>query len=157
MSQPPRAVGAPILDSLGASLIATISGLSAVFGLSVFGYYHLVLDDAVRGRSIVFASFAISSVIYILAYRSLRTPIWRTRSIMTNKPLLYAIAFGLLLAVLPFVFTPLGSLLHVVPLAWQEWTMVFGFAIALLLIVDASKALRRPREKNTVLRRVATA
>ena len=145
MDQPPRSLHESILDRLGATLIATISGLSAVFGLGVFGYYHLVLHDEVRGRSIVFAAFAISSVIYILAYRSLRTPIWQMHSITANKPLIYSIISGLFLAVLPFVFSPLGTLLRVVPLTWQEWSMVFGFAFALLLIVDATKALANRR------------
>jgi len=89
----------------------------------------------------VFAAFAISSVIYILAYRSLRTPILRMNPITANKPLIYAIVFGLLLAVLPFIITPLGSLLHVVPLAWQEWAIVFGFAVLLVLVVDGAKAV----------------
>ena len=141
MERPPRALQESILDRFGARLIATISGLSALFGLCVFGHYHLVLHDEVRGRSMVFAAFAISSVIYILAYRSLRTPILRMNPITANKPLIYAIVFGLLLAVLPFIITPLGSLLHVVPLAWQEWAIVFGFAVLLVLVVDGAKAV----------------
>lgn len=141
MHRPPRAMNEPILDRLGISLIAIISSVSAVFGLSVFGYYHLVLHEEVRGRSIVFATFAISSVIYILAYRSLHDPIWRMNPITSNRPLIYAIFGGLLLAALPFVVEPIGSLLQVVELRWQEWGLVFGFAVTLLVIIEAAKAL----------------
>ena len=145
MQRPPRAVDASILDRLGATLIGTISGLSAVFGLGVFGYFHIVQNDVARGRSIVFAAFAMSSVIYILAYRSLRTPIWRMHALRTNKPLVIALIGGGLLSVLPFLFEPLGELLHVVPLTWTEWAMVLTFSFALLLIVESAKAVRQRR------------
>lgn len=145
MQRPPRAVDASILDRLGATLIGTISGLSAVFGLGVFGYFHTVQNDVARGRSIVFAAFAMSSVIYILAYRSLRTPIWRMHALRTNKPLVIALIGGILLSVLPFLFKPLGELMHVVPLTWTEWAMVLTFSFALLLIVESAKAVRQRR------------
>ena len=151
MEQPPRSIGVSILDRLGFTLIALISGLSAVFGLSVFGYYHLVRDDAVRGSSIIFATFALSSVLYIVAFRSLRQPIWRMKSIMLNPPLLASMGLGITLSVLPFFISPLGRVLNVVPLQAHEWALIIGWAIALTFITEVVKALL-PQAKSGRIR-----
>lgn len=151
MEQPPRSIGVSILDRLGFTLIALISGLSAMFGLSVFGYYHLVRDDAVRGSSIIFATFALSSVLYIVAFRSLRQPIWRMKSIMLNRPLLASMGLGITLSVLPFFISPLGRVLNVVPLQAHEWALIIGWAIALTFITEVVKALL-PQAKSELIR-----
>ena len=142
MSQPPRALTASVIDRLGFTLIGTLSGLSAIYGVSVFGYYYLVLDDITRGRSLVFASFAVGSVIYILSFRSLSNPIWRMNPISANKPLIASIALGVTLSVLPFVVTPLGNVLEVVPLQLYEWGIVVGFVATLMLATETVKALQ---------------
>ena len=142
MSQPPRALTASVIDRLGFTLIGTLSGLSAIYGVSVFGYYYLVLDDITRGRSLVFASFAVGSVIYILSFRSLSNPIWRMNPISANKPLIASIALGVTLSVLPFVVTPLGNVLEVVPLHLYEWGIVVGFVATLMLATETVKALQ---------------
>ena len=141
MDRQPRSREEPVLDRLGASLIATISGSSAAFALAMFGWLHLVADDPVRGRSIVFASFAINSMVYIFAYRSMRTPLLRMAPLTANKPLLWAVAAGVITALLPFWIPGLGELLGVVALRPGEWAWVAGFAVVLLGIVELAKAV----------------
>ncbi len=141
MDRPPRSRTEPVLDRLGASLIATISGSSAAFALAMFGWFHLVAGDPVRGRSIVFASFAINSMVYIFAYRSMRTPLLRMAPLTANRPLVWAVAAGVLTALLPFWVPGLGELLGVVALRPGEWAWVAGFAVVLLGIVEAAKAV----------------
>lgn len=141
MSRKPRSVDAPVLDRLGASLIAAISMTSAAFALLLFGYFHLVQNDPVEGRSIVFASFAINSMVYIFAYRSMSTPLFAMNPVNANKPLLAAVAAGILTALLPFGIPALGSLLGIVPLSLLEWGWVVAFAIVLLGVVEGAKAI----------------
>lgn len=143
MSEPPRAATASVIDRLGITLIATISGLSAIYAVAVFGYYHLVLEDVTRGRSLVFASFAIGSVLYILSFRSLRSPIWRMHPMSVNKPLIGSIALGVTLSALPFIITSLGNVLEVVPLRFQEWLIVAGFVLTLIAATETTKAVRK--------------
>jgi len=141
MDRGPRAVGEPVLDRLGAMLIAAISVSSAAFALLLFGYFHLVQHDPVLGRSIVFASFAINSMVYIFAYRSMRTSLFGMNPIGANKPLIGAVAAGIITALLPFYIPALGRVLGIVPLGALEWGWVVAFAIVLLGIVEAAKAL----------------
>jgi len=53
-------------------LIGVISAASATVALLLFGHYYQIHQNPVEGRSIVFASFAVNSMVYIFAYRSLR-------------------------------------------------------------------------------------
>ncbi|MFM2106253.1 MAG: hypothetical protein RL338_1285 [Chloroflexota bacterium] len=145
MARPPRPRSEPILDRLGATLIGVISVTSALYGLAVFGAYHLGSGDQMTGRSIVFASFASSSAIYILAYRSMRTPLLRMRPLGENKPLVGAIALGVAMTVVAFVVPPLRETLGLVPLEPLEWALVASFAVALLLVVELAKAVARRR------------
>jgi len=89
MEEPPKPLMEPILNRLGLSLIAIISIASSVVGLALFSHYYLQHQDPTVGRSFVFASFAINSMIYIFAYRSLRRPIIRTAPLSANKPLVW--------------------------------------------------------------------
>ena len=54
-----------------------ISISSSIFALALFGHYYHIHNDLIEGQDIVFASFAINSIVYIFAYRSMRLPIYR--------------------------------------------------------------------------------
>jgi len=139
MDEKPRSLKEPILNHLGLSLIGIISIFSAAGALFLFNHQYAVHGNAAEGRSIVFASFAINSMIYIFAYRSLRLPLFRMNKLSANKPLIWAVLAGLVMAILPFVIPSLRSLLDLVPLTWDEWLAVAGIALGLLLVVEVGK------------------
>jgi Ca2+-transporting ATPase len=139
MEQKPRPLKEPILTHLGLSLIGIISVSSAVVALLLFNHQYAVHGNAIEGRSIVFASFAINSMVYIFAYRSLRLPLFRMNKISDNMPLVWAVLAGLILSVLPFLVPGLRSLLGIVPLTLLQWVEVIGIALGLLLVVEVGK------------------
>jgi Ca2+-transporting ATPase len=91
MDEKPRSLMAPILTPLAVSLIGVISVTSSIFALSLFGHFFQAHNNPVEGRSIVFASFAINSMIYIFAYRSMRKPIYKMNKLTDNQPLIWAV------------------------------------------------------------------
>ncbi len=141
MDEKPKSVKDSILPPLAFSLIAVISVSSAIAALSLFGHFFQVHMDPVEGRSIVFASFAVNSMVYIFAYRSMRLPLYRMSPLSANKPLIWAVLAGLFMAVLPFLVPELRQLLGIVPLSIQEWLLVAGIALLLLVIVEIGKAV----------------
>lgn len=143
MEEKPKSVKEPILPPLGLSLIILISGASAIFALLLFGHYFQIHGNEVEGRSIVFASFAVNSMIYIFAYRSLRRSIFHMTPLRQNRPLIWAVLGGLVLAVVAFLVPGLRSLLGIVPLNLVDWLMVAGVAVSLLMIVEVGKWLNR--------------
>ncbi len=150
MEEPPKPLNEPILNRLGLSLIAIISTVSATVGLSIFGHYFLQHNDPVEGRSIAFASFAINSMIYIFAYRSLRRPLFRMNRLSANKPLIWAAVSGLMVALLPFFVLGLGRILSVVPLHLEDWLLVAGVAVSLLTVVELGKWVTNRHHRSAV-------
>lgn len=140
MDEKPKSVKEPILPRLSLSLIAVISIASALAALLLFNYYFRIHGDIIEGRSLVFASFAVNSMVYIFAYRSMRQPIYKMNPLSQNKPLIWAVVGGLALAVIPFLVPGLRSLLGIVPLAWEQWAVVASIAIGMLLVVEIGKA-----------------
>jgi len=139
MDEKPRSLKEPILNHLGLSLIGIISVSSAAGALFLFNHLYAVHSDAIEGRSIVFASFAINSMVYIFAYRSMRQPLFRMNKLSANMPLVWAVLAGLVMAILPFLVPGLRSLLEIVPLTLFEWLEVAGIALGLLMVVEIGK------------------
>jgi len=142
MEDKPKSLKEPVLTNLGLSLIAVISITSAILALSLFGYYYNIHGDVVEGRSLVFASFAVNSMVYIFAYRSLKKPLFQMTPLSKNKPLIWAVVAGLALVFVAFTIPGLRELLGIVMLTWQQWLLVIGISILLLLTVELSKAIR---------------
>jgi Ca2+-transporting ATPase len=139
MDEKPRPLKAPVLTPLALSLIGVISIASTIFALTVFKHFYQMHGNAVEGRSIVFASFAINSLVYIFAYRSMRRPIYRMNRLSENKPLIWAVLAGLLTILAAFLIPGLRTVLGIVPLKLSEWVLVFGIAITLLGLVEIGK------------------
>lgn len=148
MDEKPRSLKAPILTHLGTSLIAVISLASSIFALALFGHFYQLHGNPIEGRSIVFASFAINSIIYIFAYRSMRQPIYRMNKLSANKPLIGAAIAGILTIAIAFLIPGLRDLLGIVPLSLQEWALVGGIAFTLLIIVEIGKAISNRLHPN---------
>jgi len=56
-----------------------------------------------------------------------------------NKPLVVAVIAGLVLAFVPFLIPGLRTALAIEPLVPTQWLVVFGVAIALLVVVEIGK------------------
>jgi Ca2+-transporting ATPase len=145
MDEKPKSLQEPILARLGLSLIGVISVSSSVAALFLFGYFLTTQGNPALGRSYVFATFAVNSMIYIFGYRSMRRSIFRSGSPMRNKPLVVAVAAGLLLAFVPFLVPALRNLLELVPLTWGQWGVVFAIAFLLLGVVEMGKFITNHR------------
>ncbi len=141
MDEKPKPLKDPILSRMGFILICVISISSAVFSLLAFNHLFSVHQNIAEGRSIVFATLAINSMIYIFAYRSLRLPLHRMNKLSANKPLIWSVALGIATILIAFLIPGLRTVLGLVPLAISEWLMVIGFAFSLLLIVEIAKAI----------------
>jgi Ca2+-transporting ATPase len=152
MDEKPKSVKEPVLAPLGLTLIGVISIGSAITALFLFGHFFLAHNNLEEGRSLVFASFAVNSMIYIFAYRSMRLPLFRASPLSSNKPLVLAVIAGLLMVVIAFAFPSIRALLGIVPLTLQQWIVIAAIAIGLLLAVEIGKGIR-----NLVIRHTQNA
>jgi P-type Ca2+ transporter type 2C len=139
MEEKPKPLQEPILSRLGLSLIGVISFSSAVLGLVLFSHYYLIHHDAVNAQSYAFGTFAVNSMIYIFAYRSMRRSILHCGSLRHNKPLVWAVLGGLALAVGAVVIPGIRTLLTIGPLSLGQWGVILSVALTLLLTVEVAK------------------
>jgi type III secretory pathway component EscR len=58
-----------------------------------------------------------------------------------NKPLIWTVILGFLTVSIAFLIPGLRGLLGIVPLSPQEWLLVFGVALILLVFVEIGKAV----------------
>jgi Ca2+-transporting ATPase len=149
MDEKPKSTKEPVLAPLGLTLIGVISIGSAIAALSLFGHFFLSHGSQVEGRSLVFASFAVNSMIYIFAYRSMRLPLFRASPLARNKPLVLAVIAGLLMVVIAFAIPSLRTLLGIMPLTLQQWSLIAAIAVGMLMAVEIGKWVR-----NLVKRRL---
>ncbi|MHC1720923.1 MAG: cation-translocating P-type ATPase [Clostridiaceae bacterium] len=141
MEEKPKSTEEQILTSLSLSLIAIISIVSAIAALLIFG---AMLNDGggvALGRSYVFAIFAVNSMVYIFAYRSMRKNIFKGSGLLSNKPLLFSAVAGLAMAIAAFQIIPLREVLGLAPLNTAGYGLVFAVAFLLLVFVEIGKYL----------------
>lgn len=145
MDEKPKTLQEPILNRLGLTMIGVISVTSTLVALLLFGHYYTMHNSQIEGQSYAFGTFAVNSMIYIFAYRSLRRPIFRSGSLSQNKPLVVAVLGGLLLAVGAFVVPPIRHLLGIEMLSLYQWCVIFGVAFSLLVVVEIGKLISNHR------------
>jgi Ca2+-transporting ATPase len=150
MEEKPKSVKEPILPRLSFILIAVISIGSAIAALFLLNHLYSIHNSIEQGRSIVFASFAINSMIYIFAYRSMRTPIYKMTPLKNNKPLIWAVLSGVILAIIPFLIPGLRNLLGIVPLTLGQWGLVAAIAFGMLIVVEVGKAISNKLNQKDV-------
>ncbi|MGE5588192.1 MAG: cation-translocating P-type ATPase [Clostridia bacterium] len=157
MREKPKPLSEPILGKLGVGLIAAISITAAAGCLAMFGHYWLIHHDVTLARTLSFATLAVISLVYVFAYRSMRRSIFHTGHLLANKPLVISVAGGFALAVGAVAVPAVRKLLGIVPLSSGEWLMVFGLAVALLVIVEVGKFLALARGRRSRLPAPGTA
>lgn len=153
MDEKPKPLREPILDRLGLSMIGVISSASALAGLFFFGHFYTQHNNPIEGRSFAFASLAVNSMIYIFAYRSMRRSIFHSGSLRQNKPLVWAVLGGLLLAIGAFVVPSIRDMLGITSLNVQQWLSIFGVAFFLLVAVEIGKQINGYRNRSLVAQR----
>lgn len=132
-------------------LIFVISLTVGLSGLCVFWYYNNVLNETILARSITFTILASVSMVYIFAFKNMRTLIVKTDNFFENKFLIAGVIYGFSLIFLA-VYNPfLNKILNITPLTLNHWVIVGSISIFTLLIIEASKIISRNVLKQSSL------
>lgn len=153
MDEKPKPLNEPILSRLGLTLIGVISCTSALLALVLFGHNWLSHNDMLNARSFAFGTFAVNSMIYIFAYRSMHSSLLHMGALRRNKPLIGAVLGGLVLAVGAVEVPAIRNILGISHMSLGQWGIIFGVALALLLIVEVAKYINRLQNNHVGLRR----
>ena len=91
-------------------------------------------------RTGAFTGMVVFEKVSVFAFRSLSAPNWRL-GWFGNRPLLIAFSAMMLLQVAAVYWTPLGSLLHTVPLAGDVWLLIAALALPLVVVPEVIKTV----------------
>lgn len=136
---PPRPKKSKILDREMITIIFIIGILTdlILFGLFVWLYKWQNIDiDHIR--TFVFAALGIDSLFYIFSCRSLRLSIFKIK-FWSNKWLLGAVGFGMLMNILPIYIPITQRLFKFTPLTGLDWILLFGLAFIAIISIEIVK------------------
>ncbi|MEO1138203.1 MAG: cation-transporting P-type ATPase [Pseudomonadota bacterium] len=138
MRHPPRRKASEILGLRG---ILTIVLLGLYTGLSSLWIFIHHLDQGVDvARTTAFTAMVVFEKVSVFAFRSLRLPGWQI-GWFSNPFLLGALAVTLGAQVLAVYWPPLQTLLCTVPVGASEWQWIALFALPILIVPEAVKAI----------------
>ncbi|MDO8452038.1 MAG: HAD-IC family P-type ATPase, partial [bacterium] len=150
MSRPPRKRSSHVLDRQVKSLIALISILT---GFGTLALYAFVLQRGATleyAQTLAFVLLGTDSLIYALSCQNLTKPLSFGR-VAQNPWLMGAIAtgFGLQIAAVYHPWAP--SLFRTVPLGISDWLLVGTSGVALLCLIEGTKAVFSAGERRRVI------
>ncbi len=89
-------------------------------------------------QSIIFAGLTIDSIFYVFSCKSLRRNIWQM-NLLSNKFLIFAWIFGVVMLILALYLPSLQTLLKTVPLNLFDWQLVLGVGLIDIVLIEATK------------------
>ena len=142
MDELPRSPKEKLVENWMKWLIFIVSLAGGVMALIIFVSNFNRFEDVGLARSVAFATLGLNSLIYVFSVRTLTLPFWK-EGFFANKWLLLAVAAGIVLQVMPFVVSPLGKFLDIVPIDLSLWAEVFAASAIMFILIEISKILFR--------------
>lgn len=131
-------------------LVLAISLTTGLLALFLFWYFGEVLDNLILARTITFATIATVSLVYIFAFKNLRTLIIKTENFFQNKYLFLGVAYGFFLIFLAIYLPALNRVLGTVPLKITHWLLIFSVALVTTFWVEIVKVLVNRGKKQKI-------
>lgn len=120
--------------------IAFYAFLMDVIALSMFYYYWQSTGNIDKARTLMFVALGMSTLFNIYNVRSLGESVFRTNP-FKNKFLVIATVIGFLLFLFAVYSGYMNEILQTTPLGVFDWVVIFGYAIAGLLVFEAGKKI----------------
>lgn len=139
MRRPPRNPAGAVL---GSTAIWMIVSLGAVVGLTTFSVFEYALRQpgiAVPvAQTVAFHCIIVIEWFNVLNFRTLRTPVLRF-GLLSNRWMIAAIAFTVLLQIGAIYLPPMQRALHTVPLDWHWWLFILAVSAPILVLGETAK------------------
>jgi len=139
MSQKPQAHNIPLLTKEMKALIFIIGLITDFLLLGLFFWLIKYSGYEIPHiRSVIFAGLTIDSLFYIFSCKSLRRNLWQI-DLLSNKFLIFAWIFGIVMLIFALYLPPLQILLKTVPLTFFDWQLVLGMGLLNVVLIEATK------------------
>jgi len=143
MKRPPREVDRPILDRYGIIMIGVLGGYVGLATLWLFHYYLSIESEnsLLLAQTVAFTGIIVLEKMIVLNFRSIREPI-NIVGFFTNKWLLLAIAFTLVLQACAVYIPFLQEALHTTAMGWEDWGVIILISLPIFVLTELYKWIR---------------
>ncbi|MBL7155356.1 MAG: HAD-IC family P-type ATPase [Candidatus Portnoybacteria bacterium] len=139
MKQKPQGQDIPLLTREMKVLIFIIGLLTDLFLLGLFFYLLNYSGYTIPHiRSVIFAGLTIDSLFYVFSCKSLKRNLWHINP-FSNKFLIAAWLFGLLMLIAALYLAPLQNLLKTVPLTLFDWQLILALGLINIALIEMTK------------------
>jgi len=138
MRRPPRDPKEGIMPRSLQRVIAGHAVLLAAPALAAFLWALNTYGDQPQAETVAFATLSMAQIWHALNARSERHSIFRI-GLLTNRPMVGAIAFVIGLLGVGIYFPPLARVLELEPLALQDWLVIAPLSFVPVLVVEVAK------------------
>lgn len=139
MDRKPQGHDVPLLTKEMKILIFIIGLITDIVLLGIFVYLLKMTNFSLEHiRTFIFVALSIDSLFFIFSCKSLRKNIWHI-NIFSNKYLLMAWLFGIIILVLSVYLPAFQSILKTVPLRLNDWFIIIGIGLFNLLAIELTK------------------
>jgi len=143
MRRRPRDPRAPLVSRGTLLWVAYVSVLIAAPTMAVFYLGQSWGWSTAQAQTMAVTMLALGQMAYLFSARSLRESSLRREMLTGNRVVWIVIAIMLVLQV-AFVYLPfMNTLFRSAPLDWAGWALPLALSIAVFLLAEAGKALRR--------------
>lgn len=145
MSRAPREPDSPILSAEMIGRILSVSTLLLIGAFGLFQWSQLHGASIEESRTLAVTLFVVVQSFFLLNCRSLTSSIFSTP--FNSNPWIWAGISAMLIAQLLFIYTPvMNTLFHSAPLSLNQWLLMLGYGVVVLLLVEAEKTVWRKRK-----------
>ncbi len=128
----------PLLTQEMKTIIFIIGIITDLMLLGLFWWFWQKTQDIIYVRTIIFATLAIDSLLFVFACKSLRKNIWQMNP-FSNKFLNISVLIGILMLVSAIYLPPFQTLLKTVPIGAYEWSIIIGLGLIDLALIEITK------------------
>ncbi|WP_417583848.1 cation-translocating P-type ATPase [Nitrincola sp.] len=147
MTRSPREPDAPILSVEMIGRIVSVSTLLLIGAFGLFQWSQLQGASIEESRTLAVTLFVVVQSFFLLNCRSLTSSIFKTP--INSNPWIWGGIAAMLTVQLLFIYTPLmNTLFHSTPLSLNQWLLMLGYGVVVLLLVEAEKAVWRRRSNQ---------
>ncbi|MBB3711799.1 magnesium-transporting ATPase (P-type) [Limimaricola variabilis] len=143
MDRPPRRPGASLLDG---EMIWRVALVSVLFGAAVFGLAGWV---TARGETLAYARtlsvnlLVVLEIFYLFSVRYLHMTSITPKGVLGTRAVLFGIVVAVIAQALFTYASPLQAVFDTRPVHLRDGAVILGLGVALLLLLEAEKLLRR--------------
>lgn len=146
MQRKPKEIQKEEIFSSNMKLLTLVISLTiGLMSLSLF-WYFAKQGDINLARTITFVCIGAVDLIYIFAYKNLRSPIYKLENFFGNIYLFFGVAYGFGLLCIAIYLPFFNQLLKTVPLGWTHWLLILGVGAVTIFWVELVKFLENRSE-----------